>query len=111
MASSIPTYDELATFIASRFAMLRTPYMEWANLARRAIRGLPYDAGRLDALECFINEHRAELRIAIMLASEHLDETRLVTLRDQAHMSKHAWKTHQKWAQVNLKDGFRLISY
>jgi len=111
MLSSIPTYDELATLIASRFAMLRAPYMEWANLARRAIQGLPYDARQLDALERFINERRAELRIAIIIASEHLEEAQLTSLRSQATMSKSAWRSLKKRELVNLKDGFRLISY
>ena len=109
--ASIPTYDELAAFITDKFATLRVPYMEWANLARRAIQGQPYDAKRLAMLERFINERRAELRIALIIASEHLEESQLVSLRDQAGMSKYAWKSLKRREQVNLKDGFRLIIY
>ena len=110
-SASIPTYDELAALIADKFATLRAPYMEWANLARRAIQGQPHDAKKLAALESFINEQRAELRIAIVIASEHLEEAQLVSLRDRADMSKYAWKSLKKREQVNLRDGFRLISY
>ena len=110
-SAPIPTYDELAAFISDKFASLRTPYMEWANLARRAIQGLPYDSIRLASLEHFINERRAELRTIIIIASEHLDELQLVSLRNQARMSKYAWKSLKKREQVNLRDGFRLISY
>lgn len=110
-SASIPTYDELAAFIADKFAALRIPYMEWANLARRAIQGQPYDAMKLDALERFINEQRAALRPVIIIASEHLEEAQLVSLRDQAGMSKNAWKTLKKPGRVNLRGGFRLISY
>ena len=108
---SIPTYDELASYISNAFASLRMPYMEWANLARRAIQGQPYDARQLAALEHFINERRAELRTVIIIASEHLDELQLVSLRNQASMSKYAWKSLKRREQVNLKDGFRLIIY
>jgi hypothetical protein len=110
-SASIPTYDELAAFIADRFTALRSPYLEWANLARRAIQGQPYDAKRLAALERFINEQRTALRTAIMIASEHLDEYQLALLRNQAGMSKTAWRSLKKREQVNLKDGFKLISY
>lgn len=109
--ASIPTYDELAAFITGKFATLRVPYMEWANLARRAIQGQPYDAKRLATLELFINERRAELRTALIIASEHLEESQLTLLRDQASMSKYAWKSLKRREQVNLKDGFKLISY
>ncbi|HEV2580432.1 MAG TPA: hypothetical protein VGT44_06230 [Ktedonobacteraceae bacterium] len=109
--SLIPTYDELAAFIADKFATLRKPYMEWANLARRAVQGQPYDMKQLATLERFINEQRAELRTILMIASEHLDEAQLALLRAQACMSKNAWKSLKKRELVNLKDGFRLISY
>ena len=113
MASNplIPDYEELSTFISSTFSTLRAPYMEWANLARRAIRGLQYNAGRLSELEDFINARREELRRAVMLASEHYDEALLVALRNQAHMSKTAWRSLKKNCPVTIKNGFKLASY
>ncbi len=51
--SSIPDYEELSSFISYKFSTLRAPYMEWANLARRAIQGLHYDTSRLSELEDF----------------------------------------------------------
>jgi hypothetical protein len=108
---SIPTYDELASYISDAFASLLSPYMEWANLARRAVQGLPYDSRRLTLLENYINERRADLRPVVLIASEHLDELQLSSLRSQARMSKTAWRSLKRREQVNLKHGFRLISY
>ena len=109
--SSIPDYEELSTFISRTFSTLRTPYLEWANLARRAIRGLQYNADRLSELEDFINARRAELRMAVILASEHFEDALLVELRNQAHMSKTAWRTLKKQGPVTIKNGFKLLSY
>src|SRR5713226_7279953 len=109
--TDLPSFDELASFIEERFAKLRIPYMEWANLARLAIQGLPYNMQRLAELESFINERRAELRTAVIIASEHFDEEQLVQLRDQAHMSKYAWRSLKKNHPVTIKDGFKLVSY
>lgn len=107
----IPDYEELSAFISFTFSTLRTPYMEWANTARRAIRGLPYNEDRLSELEDFINPRREELRKAVMLASEHFEEALLVELRNQARMSKTAWRSLKKQGPVNIKTGFKLISY
>lgn len=109
--SLIPDYEELSTFISSTFSTLRAPYMEWANLARRAIRGMQYNSARLSELEDFINARREELRKAVMLASEHFDEAMLVELRNQAHMSKTAWRSFRKNGPVTIKTGFKLVSY
>src|SRR5437588_1430524 len=109
--TDLPSFDELASFIAERFAILRMPYMEWANLARLAIQGLPYNAHRLAELETFINERRAELRTAVIIASEHFDEEQLTRLRDQARTSKYAWRSLKKNRPVTVKDGFTLVSY
>lgn len=109
--SLIPDYEELSTFISSTFSTLRAPHMEWANLARRAIRGLHYNSGRLSELEDFINAQREELRKAVMLASEHFEESLLVELRNQAHMSKTAWRSLRKNGPVTIKTGFKLVSY
>ncbi len=109
--SSIPDYEELSTFISYTFSTLRAPYMEWANLARRAIQGLHYNTRRLSELEDFINAQREELRKAVIIASEHFEEATLVELRNQAHMSKTAWRSLKKNRPVTIKNGFTLVSY
>ena len=109
--SFIPDYEELSMFISSTFSTLRAPYMEWTNLARRAIQGLQYNSGRLSELENLINARRDELRKAVMLASEHFEENLLVQLRNQAQMSKTAWRSLQKNGPITIKNGFKLISY
>ena len=109
--ASPPSFDELASFITDRFARLRIPYLEWANLARLVVQGLPYDRQKLAELEAIINERRAELRSAVIIASEHLDEEQLVQLRDQARMSKFAWKSLKKNRLITIKNGFTLVSY
>lgn len=108
---SVPSFDVLAPYIAQVFAELRIPYRQWADLARLAIQGLPYDAYRLAQLEIDINQKRAALRKAVLVASEHLTEEQLTKLRDQARMSKYAWRTLKKREMVTLKSGFKLISY
>lgn len=110
-SASIPIYDELASFIADRFATLRMPYSEWANLARQAIQGQPYDGQKLARLESFINEQRTELRRAVVIASEHFDDKQIISLREKAGMSKPAWKSLKNPRPVNLKDGFKLICF
>jgi hypothetical protein len=107
----VPTFDELAPYITNRFTVLRAPYMEWSNLARLAIQGLPYNAQRLVGLEAYINELRAELRKAVILAAEHLTEEQLEQLRSQARMSKYAWRSLKKNRAVTIKNGFMLVSY
>ncbi len=109
--SLIPDYEELSTFISYTFSTLRAPYMEWANLARRAIQGLHYNTHRLSELEDFINARREELRKAVIIASEHFEEAVLVELRNQAHMSKTAWKSLKKHGPITIKNGFTLVSY
>lgn len=106
-----PNFIELASFIKEEYDSLRTPYMQWANLARLAIQSLPYDAQRLAELETYINHKRAKLRKAILIASEHFPEEHLELLRSQARMSKYAWRTLKKNRPVNIKHGFTLISY
>lgn len=109
--ASLPSFDELVSFIVDHFARLRTPYMEWANLARRAIQGLPYDRRKLAELEVSIYDLRAELRIAVIIASEHFDEEQLTRLRDQARMSKTAWRSLKKNSPITIKNGFTLVTY
>ena len=107
----IPDFDEVASFIAVQFDALRVPYMQWTNLARLAIQGLPYDADRLATLGTCINERRAELRRVIVVASEHFTGEQLDRLRDQARMSKYAWRSLKKNQPITIKNGFTLISY
>jgi len=109
--SSIPDFEELSSFISSKFSTLRAPYMEWANLARHAIRGLQYNSRRLSELEDIINTRRDELRKAVIIASEHFEEALLVELRNEAHMSKTAWKSLKKNCPITIKNGFTLVSY
>ena len=103
--------DDLQSFIIATFTSLREPYMAWANLARSAVQGLPFDSSRLVELQTLINDRRAQLRQAIILASEFFDDEQLLRLRNQAHMSKAAWNSHKKAVEINLKNGFKLISY
>ena len=109
--TSAPNFDELASSIEAAFFALRVPYMQWANLARRAIQGLPYNAHRLAELETYINSMRAELRKAVLVASEHFAEEQLELLRSQARMSKYAWRSLKKNCAITIKNGFSLVSY
>lgn len=107
----VPDHDELAILICSKFTALRNPYMQWANLARLAIQGLPYDVQQLVRLEAHINTIRAELRTAVILASEYFTDEQLEQLRSEAKMSKYAWRTLKKNKPITVKNGFWLISY
>ena len=109
--SSVPDYEELSTFISFKFSTLRAPYLEWANLARQAIQGLHNNTQRLSELEDFINARREELRKAVIIASEHFEEAVLVELRNQARMSKTAWRSLKKNRPITIKNGFSLVSY
>jgi hypothetical protein len=109
--TSAPNFDELASYIEATFFALRAPYMQWANLARRVIQGLPFKAYRLTELETYINTIRAELRKAVLVASEHFTEEQLELLRNQARMSKYAWKTLKKNRAITTGNGFTLVSY
>ena len=109
--TSAPSFEEVTSFVKETFDVLRVPYMQWANIARLAVQGLPYDAAKLAQLEMYINEIRAELRRVVVVASEHFSEEQLVLLRDQAHMSKYAWRSLKKNCAVTMKNGFSLVSY
>ena len=109
--ASTPNFEEFASFIEEKFNALRIPYKQWSDLARLAIRGFPHNAQRLAELETFINERRAELRTVVLVASEHFTEEQLNRLRDQARMSKYAWKTLKTKRAVTTKHGFTLVSY
>ncbi len=108
---SIPDFVETASLIKEMFYVLRDPYMQWADLARRAVRGLPHDPQRLTELEKYINSVRVDLRKAILIASEHFPEEQLRTLRSYAGMSKSAWRSFKKNRVVTTKNGFTLVSY
>jgi uncharacterized membrane protein YfbV (UPF0208 family) len=109
--ASVPSFEELTLAIEQGFTALRVPYQQWADLARRAIQKLPYNAQWLAQLENEINQKRAALRNIVLLASEHLTEEQLAQLRNRARMSKYAWKSLKKRRPVTLKSGFTLVSY
>lgn len=109
--TSIPNFDEVASFIKETFGALRVPYRQWANLARLVVQDLPYNARQLAELETYINTTRAELRKAVLVASEHFPEEQLELLRNQARMSKYAWKSLKKNRAVTTRNGFTLVSY
>jgi hypothetical protein len=105
------SHDDLQSFIIETFTSLREPYMAWADLARRAVQGYPFDGEKLIEIQSFINDRRSQLRQALILASEFFDDQQLIQLRNQARMSKSAWNSHKKPGEINLKNGFKLISY
>jgi len=109
--TSVPDFDEVTTFIRERVDAMRTPARQWADLARLAVQGLPYDASQLAELETYINAIRAELRSVVLAASEHFPEEKLNTLRKNVGMSKYAWRLIQKKRTVTLKNGFSLVIY
>jgi hypothetical protein len=107
----IPDFDELSLVISLKFNALHSPYLEWSNIARCFVQGLPYNEQRLTAVEAFINITRAELRKAIMLASEHFTDEQLALLRMHARMSKQAWKSLKIRRPVSIPYGFSLVCY
>jgi hypothetical protein len=109
--TSVPDFDEVTAFIKERVDAMRTPARQWADLARLAVQGLPYDANRLAELEAYINAIRAELRSVVLAASEHFPEEKLNILRKNVGMSKYAWRSAQKKRAVTLKNGFSLVIY
>jgi hypothetical protein len=109
--ASIPDFDEVTTFIKHRVDAMHTPARQWADLARQAVQGLPYDASWLAELEAYINAIRAELRSVVLAASEHFPEEKLNILRKNVGMSKYAWRSAQKKRAVTLKNGFSLVIY
>jgi hypothetical protein len=109
--TSAPSFEEVTSFVKETFDALRMPYMQWANIARLAVQGLPYDVEGLAQLEMYINDMRSELRRVVVVASEHFSEEQLVLLRDQARMSKYAWRSLKKNCAVTIKNGFSLVSY
>lgn len=109
--TSVPSFEEVTSLVKEKFEALRLPYMQWANIARLAVQGRPYDAEKLARLEAAINDLRAELRQVVIVASEHFSERQLVLLRDEARMSKNAWRSLKKPGGITIKNGFSLVSY
>ena len=109
--TSAPSFEEVTSFVKETFDVLRVPYMQWANIARLTVQGLPYDVERLAQLEMYIDDMRSELGRVVVVASEHFSEEQLVLLRDEARMSKNAWRSLKKNCAITVKNGFALISY
>ncbi|HTI14065.1 MAG TPA: hypothetical protein VL461_05755 [Dictyobacter sp.] len=109
--TSVPDFDEITDFIKERVDAMRVPALQWADLARLAVQGLPYDAYRLTILEDRLNAIRAELRSVVLAASEHFTSEQLHTLRKQAGMSKAAWRAVKNKRTITIKHGFTLVVY
>jgi hypothetical protein len=109
--TNVPNFDDVSALLKERFAAMRTPARQWADLARLAIQGLPYDTYRLAELEARINSIRVELRRMVLAASEHFSEEQLQQLRKQAGMSKTAWRAAKDKRAVTIRHGFSLVIY
>ena len=107
----VPDFDALSALLKEKVSAMRTPARQWADLARLAVQGLPYDAYRLAELEDRINRIRVELRRMVLAASEHFDEAQLQQLRKQAGMSKTAWRAAKDKRAVTIRHGFSLVIY
>lgn len=103
--------DELSSYIAGKWHMMRPLVAEWADIARNAILKQPYNERRLIELELSINTLRAELWKAVFVASEHFSEEQLQRLQKRAVISKSAWKSLKKNVVLTRKNGFSLITY
>jgi|SRR5437762_4533026 hypothetical protein len=109
--TSIPDFDEVSAFIKERVDAMRPQVLQWADLARLAVQGLPHDTCRLAELEAHINAVRAELRSVVIAASEHFSDQQLNQLRKDVGMSKYGWRTLRQWRPVTTRYGFSLIIY
>ncbi len=103
--------DELSSYIAGKWSMMRPLAAEWAELARKAIMKRPYNERRLIELENYINALRSELWKAVFVASEHFTGEQLQRLQKRAFISKSAWKSLKKSTVLTRKNGFSLITY
>ena len=72
--TSLPDFDEVRAFIKERVDAMRAPVLQWADLARLAVQGLPHDALQLAELESHINSKRTELRYVVIAASENFSD-------------------------------------
>lgn len=109
--ASAPHFDELSLYIIEKRAIMEPLAAQWADVARKAIQGLPYNGQRLAELEIRINTLRPELRKAVLVASEHFTEEQLNMLQKKAGISKHGWRVLKKNDRVTLKNGFTLVIY
>jgi hypothetical protein len=109
--TSVPNFEDLKVFIKERVDAMHVPVQQWADLARLAVQGLPYDTHQLARLESLINTIRAELRSVVIVASEHFSDEQLNRLRKDVGMSKYAWRTLKKRQAVTIKNGFSLVIY
>ena len=103
--------DELSSYIAAKWQMMRPLVAEWADIARNAVLKQPYSERRLIELERSINALRADLWKAVFVASEHFTEEQLQKLQKRANISKSAWKNLKKSTILTRKNGFKLIIY
>ncbi len=103
--------DELSSYIAGKWSMMRPLVAEWADLARKAILKQPYNERRLAELEIRINALRSELWKAVFVASEHFTEEQIQRLQKRAFISRSAWKSLKKSTVLTRKNGFSLITY
>ncbi len=109
--ASAANFEELSSYIIEKCTLMKPLAAQWADLARKAIQGLPYNGQRLAELETHINILRPELRRAALVASEHFTEEQLNMLKKQASISKHGWRVLKKPDRVTLKNGFTLVIY
>lgn len=109
--TSVPNFDDVAAFLKERVEAMRMPARQWADIARLAIQGLPYDSHRLAELEARLNSIRTELRRMVLAASEHFTDEQLNQLRKQAGMSKTAWRAAKDKRAVTIRHGFSLVIY
>lgn len=109
--ASAPDFDELSSYIAKKWTIMMPLASEWAEIARRVIQHLPYNERRLAEIEKHINALRPELRIAVLVASEHFTDKQLCQLQKHARISKTGWRALRKDAVLTLKNGFSLMVY
>lgn len=109
--ASAANFDELSSYIIEKLTIMKPLAAEWADLARKAVRRLPYSQQRLAELEHRINALRPGLRIALLVASEHFTEEQINMLQKQANISKYGWRALKKDAVVTRKNGFTLMVY
>ncbi len=109
--ATIPDFEEVTLYIQERVVAMREPAREWADLARLAVQGQPYDSKRLAILEAYINTLRAQLRGVVLAAIEHFTDEQINTLRKKAGMSKCAWRSLQKPQAITIKNGFSLVIF
>ncbi len=109
--TSAPDFEELSSYIIEKRATMEPLAAEWADLARRAVQGLHYNRYRYAYLETCINNLRPELRIAVLVASEHFTDKQLRQLQKRARISKKGWRALRKDALLTLKNGFSLMVY